>query len=298
VRHVKTPEQETKEFYDRSTAQFTEAVLELARCRISRLPGPVAHEQALQHMSEVIVASKQLADMMGRRRVLLETDARKSRYGMSRPATYDTLVSPIVPKIDYVQAIEDLVTRDPRLAGSAAEVAEIYNTSHGFALAKSADEVVTQRVQELIEEFLKKGLPTPSVQVGIAQIGDWAHSYGETVFRTNVGTAYAEGRVQMAKDPEVADFVVGLRRYSARDVDVRPNHRASDGITAPANHVVWKDHGVPGGYNCRCGYDIVDRLQANREGILGPNGQLVPPRVPEGAYNDKGFTGKLMTESV
>lgn len=292
---VKSPEQETREFYDRATSQFTDAVLDVARSKLMRLPDRDAQENAVAHLGEVICATQSLADMMGRRRVLLECDARKSRYGIPRPATYDTLVSPIVPRVDYMQAIHDLVTRDARLANSAAEVSQIYNTSHGFALAKSSDEVVTERVRDLVFEFLKTGKPTPSVEQGIAQLGNWARSYGEVVFRTNVSTAYAAGRVEMAEDPEVSDFVVGLRRFSARDVDTRPNHLASDGITAPSRHPIWSDHGVPGGYNCRCGYDIVDKLQAEREGILGPNGQLLPPRVRQGAFNDRGFTGKLIT---
>lgn len=296
--HVKTSEQEAREFYDRSTVQFTEAVLELARVQLERAAAPYQREEAIQNLGDVISASQALADMMGRRRILLETDARRARYGLAHDARYETLVSPIVPRVDYEKAIQDLVTRDPRLAESAEEVSEIYNRSHGFALARSADPIVTAKVQELVFTFLKEGKRPPTVEQGIAELGGWARSYGETVFRTNVSTAYAFGRVEMAQDPEVADFVVGLRRYSARDADTRPNHLASHGITAPADHPVWVDHGVPAGYNCRCGYDIVDRIQAAREGILAPNGQLVPPRVPAGAYNDRGFTGKLVMPSL
>lgn len=296
--HVKTQQQETKEFYDRSTVQFSDAILELARARLERTGSPAAIEEAMRHLGEVISANQALADMMGRRRILLETDARRARYGLQYDARYETLVSPIVPRVDYVQAIKDIVERDPRLAGSAAEVSQIYNESHGFALARSADQVVTQRVHELVIDFLKTGRPTPTVEEGIAQLGNWSRSYGETVFRTNVSTAYAFGRVEMASDPEVADFVMGLRRTSANDIDTRPNHAKSAGITAPARHQVWVDHGVPGGYNCRCGYDIVDRIQAEREGILSRDGQLIPPRVPAGAYNDPGFTGKLVMSSL
>lgn len=295
---IKTPQQEAQEFYDRSTVQFTDAVTDLARAKLDRFASPQRAEEAVRHLGDVISASQAVADMMGRRRILIETDSRRARYGLARPATYETLISPIVPRVDYEQAIRDLVERDPRLARSASEVSQIYNESHGFALAKSADPVVTEKVQGIVVDFLRTGKRSPSVEEGIAKLGDWARSYGEVVFQTNIATAYASGRVEMATDPDVVDFVVGLRRYSARDVDTRPNHRASDGITAPAKHQVWVDHGVPGGYRCRCGYDIVDKYQAEREGILGPNGQLVPPRVPQGAFNDRGFTGKLVMSSL
>ena len=291
---MKTPQQEAQEFYDRTTSQFTAAVLDIVGCKLKPFADSRSCEDAVRHLGDVIVASQSLADMMGRRRLLMEHDSRRARYGLSGSAAYDTLVTPIVPRVDYEEAIRDLVTRDPRLAASAAAVADIYNESHGFALAKSSDVVITEKVQDLITGFLRRGESQPAAQAAIAQLGGWARSYGEVVFRTNVATAYSEGRMAMAKDPDVADFVVGLRRFSARDVDTRPNHRASDGITAPADHPVWRDHGVPAGFQCRCGYDIVDRIQAHREGILTPQGQLVQPRVPMGAYNDQGFTGKLM----
>jgi hypothetical protein len=96
----------------------------------------------------------------------------------------------------------------------------------------------------------------------------------------------------MATDPVVADFVAGVRRVEVLDSDTRPNHRASHGIMAPASSKVWVDHGVPGGYNCRGTFEIVDTIEAERMGVKLVNGKLPEPRIPPGAYNDPGFTGK------
>lgn len=253
---VLSPKIELDRFLDRSTTLFTEAVLGIVGLYVRSGTSPLPSD--LDEFGDLIRYTQGQAHLFGARRLLLEVDARRARYGLASSWKYEDTPTPLVPNVPPEKAIADLLFREPRLARTAEAISELYNRGYGFAMARASSEVIVERAKDYIAAYLTGNGRMPDTAQAIADLGGWARAYGETVFRTNVTTAYANGRLSMATDPVVSDFVAGVRRVEVLDSDTRPNHRASHGLMAPANSRVWVDHGVPGGYNCVPGNTIVE----------------------------------------
>lgn len=73
----------------------------------------------------------------------------------------------------------------------------------------------------------------------------------ETIFRTNLQSAYAKGQWELIE--ENMSTMPYLMYDAVDDSRVRPEHAQWDGIVLPADHSFWESHYPPNGYNCRCG---------------------------------------------
>ena len=132
----------------------------------------------------------------------------------------------------------------------------------------------------------------------------------ETIFRTNMQTAYAAGQWGMIQDQ--ADIAPFLMYDAVDDFRTRAVHRAWDGTVLPVNSPWWKSHTPPNGWNCRCG---VIQLDADQVAAMGITPRADPPddgsytwenprtgqrvRVPNGL--DPGFDrnpGEVVTENL
>jgi SPP1 gp7 family putative phage head morphogenesis protein len=205
-----------------------------------------------------------------------------------------TYTNPIVPDIPFREAISDFKARVPELAETADAVSNAYMNRHAFACARSADLFVTQWVQEKLVDALNLGW---TMEKAVAEISgaaeDWTNSYAETVYRTNVHTAYANGEREQAMDP-VAVAVLPAWIYEAvGDVDTRPNHLAANGMIAAKRDNVWARWYPPVGYNCRCSIREMDVYELEEQGRMTASGQVyaqIPAGIASGAIMpDKGF---------
>lgn len=70
----------------------------------------------------------------------------------------------------------------------------------------------------------------------------------ETIFRTNLQSAYAKGQWENIQDTK--DTFPYLMYDAVDDSRTRPEHAAWDGIVLPADHPFWQTHYPPNGYNC------------------------------------------------
>jgi len=190
-------------------------------------------------------------------------------------------------QVEFVEATKDILERSPEVRRGFRAVQELYSESHGFALAKSSEISLTKHIQGMISSYIATGKAVPEFEKFMEDLTPWSRAYAETVFRTNLASAYASGRMQQASSPELDDFIVAIRRVASLDADTRPNHRAAHGLVARKRDPIWLSLGVPAGYNCRCGFEWVDRFQAERMNI--------PARAtaPAGAYNDPGFENRI-----
>lgn len=272
---------------DRSTAEFTHRVEALVYERAKAFYRHAAVESARESLGRLIAGTYSVAEMLGRRRVWLEVDQMRAGV-MAYSAMQYAADQNLIPHVSPERAVEDMVRREPRLAHGYAEVQRIYSQERAFALAKASDTVVVQKVQEYLAAALRDGTSLPSAEKVVAGLGDWARAYGETVFRTNVGTAYASGRIKESMDEDLVDFIVGLERLAVRDADCRPNHLAAHGLCASQRDPIWLRLGVPAGYNCRCMWRLLDVFEARRRNLM--DGSVMRRAdVPSGAYNDPGF---------
>lgn len=77
-------------------------------------------------------------------------------------------------------------------------------------------------------------------------------SHVETVFRTNIASAYSTGRVAEMTQPSVLKRRPYWQIRTVKDDRQRKTHRAADGAVLPADHPFWRVAFPPFGYNCRC----------------------------------------------
>jgi SPP1 gp7 family putative phage head morphogenesis protein len=115
-------------------------------------------------------------------------------------------------------------------------------------------------------------------QAIVAQLGSpWRL---ETIFRTNMQTAYAAGAWQEIE--QQAEFAPFLMYDAVDDFRTREQHRLWDRKVVPVNSPWWKTHYPPNGWNCRCGVIQLDATEVKR---LGLNVEQMPQS--DGTYTWK-----------
>lgn len=273
-------------FLDRNTNTLYRAMMELVRAR----GGDGDILEAREDLTNILRWTLILSDMNGRIQTLEDADAAKKQSAKFSGSTIIASTAAV-----FEEALTDLLRREPRLAQSAAKVAELYSSERAFALAHSAEENITRRVQKAIAEQLVSGGNLPNIESEIMKIGEenvrpFARSYADTVARTNISTAFNNGRIDQAQDPEVAEVIVALRFTGIEDGRERPNHAAAFGLIAQTGDPIWKKLRPPLGYQCRCGLELVSVFEAERLGLL-KNGVFTPhlPASLSQAHPDAGF---------
>lgn len=101
----------------------------------------------------------------------------------------------------------------------------------------------------------------------------------ETIYRTNMQSAYMAGRRQ--EQVENADERPFLQYIAVVDASTRPEHLAMNGRIFPIFDPIWDKWTPPCGYRCRCRTRALTAEQAERKGGVS--------KVPEGVTPDPGF---------
>jgi hypothetical protein len=283
---------ELHRFLDRRARIFQEIMVKLADAfRI-----PERWDAAVRELAEIIQGTLVLSDLHGRRRMLIEADYVRRVGRSSRRGSFEDTAIPASGTIPFEEAIENLIDRDPRLARSADEVSRLYNTSKTFAMAKSSSLKLTERIQEIMARMSREAKGLDEVAPDILRAAkeeshDFARAYAETVYRTNVNTAYTEGRFLQAEDPVVAEVVPAMEFVSQRLPTSRPNHVAAHGlIAAISDRAIWAMFKPPIGYSCQCSANFTSVYDLKRAGLMrGDNVVRYLPPTFGNAYPDPGF---------
>jgi len=281
------PADEMDRLFNRAKPVVTSRIRALAAAMANR--DPVAVSEATQALEDAIAGTMALADIVARRRVIIEVDAmdRDDSIDLSSSimlAAEDPLrCMDEVPRVPFLAAIRALLRRTPRLAQTADQVVQNYRVGDGFAAVLAATVSVAKRVQKAIADLITKGTTVPDAASVIAETAGWTEAYSETVFRTNLATAYSEGRKEQARTP-AAQKVVGAFMVSVtHDDDLRrgrkrdngENHQAADGLIAATDDPIWSTTSPPYGYQCRCVLILVSRLRLQRQGLIDETGGVI-----------------------
>lgn len=111
-------------------------------------------------------------------------------------------------------------------------------------------------------------------------------SHVETIYRTNVRSAYSSGRLAEMTQPAVLAARPYWQIMTVRDSRQRATHRAAHGIVLPADHPFWRTTGLPPwGFNCRCRWVSRSRRWVDKHGGIGspPSGLPDPDFTSAGA---------------
>lgn len=181
----------------------------------------------------------------------------------------------------------------------------------GFTVAKLMDVDLLTTVRDAVDQAIaggqtlaefKRGLTPQLMRAGwwgqkemtdpvtgraeLVQLGSARRL--ETIFQTNMATAYAAGEWQQIE--EAADDAPYLMYDAVDDNRTRPQHRAWDGTTLPVTDSWWQTHRPPNGYRCRCG-----TVQLSDDDLLamGKSGPDTAPPVQRREWVNK-RTGEVM----
>lgn len=214
----------------------------------------------------------------------------------------DTPSQTLLPSVSFLEAIENMVDRTPVTLKDAAErtatrISQLYSQGQVVAFAKSAEDAVTEKAQEVITKALSEGIG--EVEAGrellrelekVREVTDpWADHYAKMAFRTNLNTATTAGRFKQAADPDVQEITPAFQFDAVGDSDTRDNHAAADGLIFTVGNPVWRKLAPPLGYNCRCQVNLLTRPQLRRMGRLNEDGSVEESTLPAGAGPDEGF---------
>lgn len=141
-------------------------------------------------------------------------------------------------------------------------------TRRAFAVAGLAKADMVSDLHASIYEAVKNGETLESWKKRIGHILEetgWTGRRVETIFRTNVQTAYMAGRYAQMKE------VSGSRPYwqylAVGDDRTRPSHAALHRKVFHADDPFWNTNYPPNGFNCRCGVRTLSARQVKKMGL-------------------------------
>lgn len=125
-----------------------------------------------------------------------------------------------------------------------------------------------------VAEF-SQSMTEGAVSLGITPA---APGYLETVYRTNIATAYGAGRFRQITDPDVMAERPYVQYRTQDDGRERPSHALLDMTVYRSDTSEWKAIAPPNGFNCRCSMVTLSEEEAAQYGNVreSPPGQADP----------------------
>lgn len=183
---------------------------------------------------------------------------------------------PFIEAIDHFEGLAIL---------SHEQIEELLESerARAFYVTRAASDTIRDRIHEQLrralaesrqpgDESLNTGLDNfvESIRSEEARLGFSASSrdYLETVYRTNVASAYNAGRFAAQTSPDVVEATGYWEYVTADDDRVRDDHAALHGkqwrIGDPEAMALYP----PNGFNCRCQMVTVDREDVDSASLL------------------------------
>ncbi len=153
-----------------------------------------------------------------------------------------------------------------------------------FMVSNVAQVDVIQQVFTAIESALANGdtLVDFKRTVGPALEQAWSGTVAapaarlETIFRTNVQTAYAAGHAQQRDNPVIKRRRPFSQYRAINDARTSDICRPLDGTVRPADDPWWGDNSPPRHFNCRCRIVPLTKEQAEAAGVTASLDGLPP----------------------
>lgn len=165
------------------------------------------------------------------------------------------------------EAIEYWKTRIPI---SNKEITTLTNEARerAFYVAGLAKLDQVNLVHNALLEALENGTTLETFKTEIAEVikrQGWDKRRIETIFQTNMQTAYQAGRWKAIQSTK--KYLPYLQYSSVLDSRTRPAHSVLHGIVFPVDHPFWDSHYPPNGFNCRCTALALSEYQVEKEGL-------------------------------
>jgi SPP1 gp7 family putative phage head morphogenesis protein len=188
---------------------------------------------------------------------------KKGLYDQLGARFAETVARPMKPK----EALEYFRELIPIVAEEYYELEEELRHKF-FTVSRAESERIVERVHRSLLRAIEEGktiadfLEEMDEVFGAAGITPANPYHLETVFRTNIQTAYYAGYWEALGDPGMKQEFSWAQYITAGDERVRPAHAAMDGYTAPVNDPIWQKWTPPCGFNCRCDLVFIHKSEA------------------------------------
>jgi hypothetical protein len=145
-----------------------------------------------------------------------------------------------------------------------------------FTVAWIDDTDVIGRIRDALAETITEGATLDRFRAKVVEklntspMGAW---HSETVYRTNLMSAFRDGRESLAQNPIVRETFPFRAHYATHDGRVRDEHLALETQGLDGTNIYWADDPIwdyitaPIGYNCRCLDVLMRTSDAARHGV-------------------------------
>lgn len=151
-----------------------------------------------------------------------------------------------------------------------------------FTIAKMMDYDLLRTVFNAVGDAIADGKTLADFKselIPVLQKAGWVPEQGtlasrlETIFRTNIQSAYSAGHWQSIEKNKAS---MPYLMYDAVDDDrTRISHEKHDGVLLKVGHAFWNVFYPPNGYNCRCSVIQLDKEDMADLGLA----ELLPPKI-------------------
>lgn len=145
-----------------------------------------------------------------------------------------------------------------------------------FTVASVDSQETLAKIRDALQQSIEEG---PSLRVFKEKLAETLEAspigpaHLETVYRTNIQTAFAVGRDNLAQNPVVASVFQYQEYLAIHDGRVDPQHLALESLglngtgVYRADDPFWDVFTPPWRYNCRCGVNLLTIEAAARKGV-------------------------------
>ena len=140
--------------------------------------------------------------------------------------------------------------------------------ARAFYVTGLAQQDLVKLVSDGLEEALKNGETMQQFRERIKEAIEnqgWKEYRVETIFRTNMQTAYSAGRyLKMQAVKKTRPY---WQYMAVMDKRTRPSHAILNGVVYPADHEFWQSNYPPNGFRCRCGVITLSERQVQDQNL-------------------------------
>lgn len=185
------------------------------------------------------------------------------------------------------------------LTGERFAELELGYRRFAFTIARVESKRLIETARDLLADNVRQGgdraawgktVDKAFARAGVEPLNPW---HAETVYRTNIATAYSAANYDMLHHPAMAEEFPALRFETVGDTRVSDICRPLHGVTLPRDHVFWTTHWPPLHHACRSTVRPVHRDDLGRADMTPSN--RVPPSAADPGFGRAGGADEQWT---
>ncbi len=160
--------------------------------------------------------------------------------------------------------------------------ADMLHSAHtrGFTVAGATKDALLVDLRAAVDKAIATGTTLDEFRKDFDKTvaaNGWDYNGGrgwrtKVIYQTNLRTAYAAGRYQQMKDPDVVRYQP-FWKYVHSDLSIhpRPEHLAWNGLVLDHDDPWWSTHYPPNGWGCKCSVEPISRRELKAMKKTGPD---------------------------